>query len=166
MPGNLFLMNVRLNVYCILFILGLQFHLCAHQAQVLAPIGPYTGSPAGARILKVNHSGNISVVADNLPSSQTNPLQGSLVAGVGDISFIGNTLYGVLSGAGCSHGVPSVPNGIIKVYPNKKWDLIANLSEFQMNHPVMNPFPPDFEPDGTWYSTVNKFSGLVFYIGP
>lgn len=128
--------------------------------QVLPPIGPYTGSNTGARILKINKGGNITVVADNLPSSQTNASQGSLVSGVGDIAFIGNTLYGVLAGAGCSHGVPTIPNGVIKVLSNKKWNLIANLSAFQKNHPVANPFLPDFEPDGTWYSMFSAGNDL------
>jgi len=32
--------------------------------------------------------------------------------------------------------------------------LIADLSAFQQAHPVANPEPDDFEPDGTWYSMV------------
>jgi len=40
--------------------------------------------------------------------------------GVAYVAFINNTLYAVLAGGGCSHGVPSIPNGIIKVLPNKK----------------------------------------------
>jgi len=32
--------------------------------------------------------------------------------------------------------------------------LVANLSTFQKAHPVQNPEPEDFEPDGTWYSMV------------
>jgi hypothetical protein len=60
----------------------------------------------------------------------------------------------VLAGAGCSHGVPNVPNGVIRVFPNSSWSLRANLSRFLMNHPVANPDPADFEPDGTWYSMV------------
>ena len=32
--------------------------------------------------------------------------------------------------------------------------MIANLSAFQAAHPVANPDPEDFEPDGTWYSMI------------
>ncbi|HLK28410.1 MAG TPA: ScyD/ScyE family protein [Puia sp.] len=133
--------------------------------QVVPPIGPYTGSTTGARILKISKSGAITTVADNLPSSQTNPGQGSLVSGVGDIAFIGNTLYGVLAGAGCSHGVPTIPNGVVKVLPNKKWDLIADLSSFQKSNPVANPEPDDFEPDGTWYSMQSE-GGDLYAVEP
>ena len=35
------------------------------------------------------------------------------------------------------------------------WTLIANLSAFQAAHPVANPDPEDFEPDGTWYSMIS-----------
>jgi hypothetical protein len=77
-----------------------------------------------------------------------------LVSGVGDVAFIDNTLYAVLAGAGCSHGVTGIPNGIIKVRSNKTWKVVANLSEWQMGHPVAKPEGADFEPDGTWYGMV------------
>ncbi len=129
------------------------------------PVGPYMGSNNGSRISKINHNGVVTTVVANLPSSQTAPSQGSLVSGVGDISFVGNTLYAVLSGAGCSHGVSSIPNGVIKVAPNGTWSMIANLSAYQMSHPVANPEPDDFEPDGTWYSMINV-GGSLFAIEP
>ena len=37
------------------------------------------------------------------------------MSGVADVAFIGDTLYALLAGAGCSHGVLSIPNGIIRV---------------------------------------------------
>ena len=121
---------------------------------VVPAVGPYTGNVTGARISKISPHGFRTTVVDNLPSSQTNADSGSLIRGVADVAFIGNTLYAVLSGAGCSHGVPSVPNGVIRVNANSSWSLIANLSFFQKNHPVANPNPDDFEPDGTWYSMI------------
>jgi hypothetical protein len=91
----------------------------------------------------------VSTVVDALPSSQTGKAVGSLVNGVSSVAFIGRQLYALLSGAGCSHGVPTVPNGVIKVGRYGKWKLIANLSAFQRAHAVANPDPEDFEPDGT-----------------
>jgi hypothetical protein len=117
-------------------------------------VGPYTGSPIGGRISKIDSNGVRTTVVDTLPSSQTNPSQGSLVSGVADVAFIGDTLYAVLAGAGCSHGVPEVPNGIIQVNTDGTWSFIADLSAFQKANPVANPEPDDFEPDGTWYSMV------------
>ena len=127
---------------------------CCEQA---AGVGPYTGSVTGSRISRINAHGVVTTVVDNLPSSQTNPDTGSLVSGVGDIAFIGNTLYALLAGAGCSHGVPQVPampNGVIRVNANGTTDLIANLSAFVMAFPVAHPNADDFEPDGTWYSMI------------
>lgn len=129
--------------------------------QVLPPVGPSKGSPTGSRILKI-WNGQLITVADDLPSS-INALGD--IQGVGDIAFIGNTLYGVLAGAGCSHGVPGIPNGVIKVLPNKKWSLIADLSTYIQNHPVANPFPPDFEPDGTWYS-MQSLGNFLYAVEP
>jgi len=120
--------------------------------QVIAPIGPYTGSPVGARISRVDKHGIRTTVIDNLPSSQTSMDTGFLTSGVADIAFIDDTLYGVLAGAGCSHGVANIPNGVIRVNENGTWQLVADLSAYQQAHPVANPEIDDFEPDGTWYS--------------
>jgi hypothetical protein len=93
-------------------------------------------------------------VVNALPSSQTSAALGGLVSGVSSVAFIGHQLYALLAGAGCSHGVPDVPNGVIKVGHHGTWKLIANLSAFQAAHPVAHPDPADFEPDGTWYSMI------------
>ena len=134
-------------------------------AQVVSPVGPYTGSDDGSRISRVNLAGVRTTFVDHLPSDQTSPLQGSLVSGVADVAFIGNTLYALFAGAGCSHGVPSIPNGIIKVNHDKTWSMIANLSAFQMANPAQNIEPDDFEPDGTWYSMINV-GGTLYAVEP
>ncbi len=122
--------------------------------QVVAPVGPYKGGMTG-RISKIAPDGTRTTVVDSLPSDQTSPDQGSLVSGVADVAFVGNTLYALLAGAGCSHGVSSVPNGIIRVNSDGTWAMVANLSAYQQSHPVAQPEPDDFEPDGTWYSMIN-----------
>lgn len=124
--------------------------------QVVFPVGPYTGSLTGGRISKIDWTGHRTTVTDQLPSSQANEIIGGDVEGVADVEFVGNTLYALLAGAGCSHGVAGVPNGIVKVDPaNGSWTMIANLSDYLMANPVANPEPGDFEPDGTWYSMIN-----------
>ena len=132
--------------------------------QVLPDIGPYHGSTSGARIISIVN-GTVMTVADSLPSSQTQPAPAPLISGVGDIAFIGNDLYAVLAGAGCSHGVAGIPNGVVKVASDKTWDVIANLSEWQMNNPVAKPADADFEPDGTWYSIINH-DGNLYAVEP
>jgi len=127
--------------------------------QVNPPIGPYTANVTGARISRIDRHGFRTTVVDNLPSSQTSMDSGNLISGVGDIAFVGNKLYAVLSGAGCSHAVANVPNGVIRVNGNGSWSVVANLSEFQMTHPVVHPPVGDFEPDGTWYSMVAVRNG-------
>jgi len=117
--------------------------------------GPYTGSDTGARISMINHEGFRTTIVDKIPSSTTAPAVGSFVSGVADIAFVDNILYGLLSSAGCSHGVPDYPNGVFKVNKNKTWTLINDLSAFYKNNPVKNPNPHDFEADGTPYSMIN-----------
>lgn len=128
--------------------------------QVVAPIGPYTGSKTGARISKIDPAGTRTTVAENLPSSNINPEVGGWVSGVGDIAFVGDTLYAVLAGAGCSHGVADVPNAVLKINADGTSTQVADLSAFQKANPVKNPEPGDFEPDGTWYSLLAVGSDL------
>jgi hypothetical protein len=122
--------------------------------QVVPPVGPYTGGQIGGRISKIDTNGVRTTIVDDLPSSQTAPTLGSLVSGVADVAFIDDTLYAVLAGAGCSHGVRNVPNGVVRVNTDGTWSLIADLSAFQKANPVKNPESDDFEPDGTWYSMI------------
>jgi hypothetical protein len=121
--------------------------------QVVAPIGPYTGGFT-ARISKISPAGVRSTVVDHLPSSQTGPALGSLVSGVADVQFIDSTLYGLESGAGCSHGLIGTDNTIFRVNPDGTTTTVADLSAFLKANPVAKPDVDDFEPDGTWYGMV------------
>ena len=126
--------------------------------------GDYFGSTTGSRISRIDASGHVETFVDNLPSSEA----GGLASGVADVAFIGNTLYAVLAGAGCSHGVPSIPNGVIRINADRSWTMIANLSAFQQAHPVAHPtdaITGDFEPDGTWYSMI-ALRGALYAVEP
>jgi hypothetical protein len=103
----------------------------------------------------VNAAGTRTTITDNLPSSTASALIGGFISGVADVAFIGNSLYALLAGGGCSHGVPSVPNGIVKVSPGGSWTWVANLSDWSLSQPVAQPAAGDYEPDGTWYSMVS-----------
>ena len=123
-------------------------------AQVVAPVGPYSGGST-SRISRIGIAGARSTVVDNLPSSQTAPTQGSLISGVSDIAWVGSQMYALLSGAGCSHGVANTDNGVIAVNAAKgTWSMFADLSTFIASNPVANPEPDDFEPDGTFWNLV------------
>jgi hypothetical protein len=121
--------------------------------------GPYTGGYT-ARISKVDHHGNVSTVADHLPSSQTSPAFGDLVSGVADVAFFRGHLYALEAGAGCSHGLLGTSNGVIRIHADGSWKEIANLSAFVMANPTKNENPGDFEPDGTWYSMISAHGHL------
>jgi hypothetical protein len=122
--------------------------------QVVPPVGPYTGGLT-ARISKISPAGVRTTVIDQLPSAQTSPALGSDKEGVAAVAFIGDTLYTLLVGGGCSHGNANVPNGIYRVNRDQgTWTLVANLSQFVQTHPITNPDVDDFEPDGDWYGMV------------
>jgi hypothetical protein len=125
--------------------------------QVVPPIGPYTGGFT-ARISRINAStGTRTTVVDGLPSDQTSVGTGGLVSGVADVAFKGATLYALVSGGGCSHGLAGTANEVIRVgADDHSASRVANLSAFIKAHPVANPNPGDFEPDGTWFSLLSS----------
>ena len=131
--------------------------------------GEYFGSPTGSRISRIDANGNVTTFVDILPSSEV----AGLVSGVADVAFIGNTMYAIFAGAGCSHGVFSspgvpIPNGVIRINPDHSWTMIADLSTFLQTHPVAHPTDPitgDFEPDGTWYSMI-ALRGDLYAVEP
>jgi hypothetical protein len=79
--------------------------------QVPAPVGPYKGGRNG-RISRIDKSGKRTTVASGFASSVD--AFGDL-QGVADLSFIDGTLYALIAGGGCSHGVPNLPNAVVSV---------------------------------------------------
>jgi hypothetical protein len=138
--------------------------LCDQAAGPPAGPGPYTGDFT-ARISRVDRNGVVTTVADELPSSQTSAAFGNLISGVADVAFLHGRLYALLAGAGCSHGLAGTSNGVIRVDHDGGWTQIADLSAFQQDHPVANPEPDDFEPDGTWYGMVAA-DGVLYAVEP
>jgi hypothetical protein len=126
-------------------------------AQVVPPVGPYQNGPTG-RISRIDRNGNRVTVATGFPSGVNNFGD---VMGVADIAFHGDKMLALVAGGGCSHGSASVPAGIARVDKSGAWSVIADLSAWQAAHPVANPFRPDFEPDGSWYSMISSEGSLV-----
>ena len=121
--------------------------------------GDYFGSLTGSRISRIDSNGNVTTFVDNLPSSEASGLS----SGVADIAFIDDTIYAIFAGAGCSHGVPTIPNEVIRINRHGSPTAIADLSAFVQTHPVANPtdaITGDFEPDGTWYSMIAAHGDL------
>jgi len=141
--------------------------------QVVGPIGPYVNGNT-ARISKIDKAGNRTTVASGFPSAQSSDATKD-TSGVADVAFLGNALYAVLAGGGCSHG-SAIPNAVVKVnVKSGEWKILANLSSFVESHPAAYPDVADFEPDGIFYSlisyrdllyTVEPNHGQVFSISP
>ncbi len=129
--------------------------------QVIAPVGPYTGG-ATAQISKIQN-GTKSVVASGFPSAAN--AVGDIL-GVADLTFLDGELYALLAGGGCSHGNPTLPNGIVRVdLNNGSWRYITNLSlVLKQQPPAYNSFN-DYEPDGSPYSLVSE-NGDLFAVEP
>jgi hypothetical protein len=132
-------------------------------AQVPAPLGPRVGGNT-ARISMINASGNRTTVLDGLPATQTSMQTRSEVSGIADVAFVGNTLYALVAGGGCSHAHPEFPASVIRVDREKgTYQIVADLSAYQAANPVAQPDRKDFEPDGSWYSMVAR-DGTLFSI--
>jgi len=129
--------------------------------QVVAPVGPYTGG-SDAQITRISPAGVKSIVASGLPSS-INAL--GLVSGISSVEFVGNTLYALVDGAGCSHGHADLPNGVLRINSNGSWTPVANLSSWYQGHPTANEEPDDFEPDGTPFSML-ALGGDLYVVEP
>jgi hypothetical protein len=142
--------------------------------QVVAPIGPYLGGNT-ARISRIDRNGNRTTVASGLPSTIDSNVPPDFM-GVSDVAFLNGTLYGLVTGGGCSHGNASAPNAIVKIsLTDGSWKYIANLSQYVLANPTEYPDPDDFEPDGVFYGmiayqdrlyAVESNRGEVLSIGP
>jgi len=121
--------------------------------QVPAPVGPYHGGLT-ATVSRIAPDGTHTVVVSGLPSAQSSLPSGD-TDGASDVAFLGDNLYVLVAGGGCSHGNPGTPAGIVRANVRKgTWDYVVNLSEFIMEHPAAHPEPDDFEPDGTFFSMI------------
>ena len=129
--------------------------------QVVAPVGPYKGGTT-ARISKIE-DGKTTTVATGLASTVD---QMGDVIGIADVAFLGGDLFALVSGGGCSHGNPTLPNGVVRVNTkNGQWRYIDDLSLFVQEHPPAYNTYNDYEPDGVPYSMVAE-KGELFVVEP
>jgi hypothetical protein len=128
--------------------------------QATAPVGPYTNGPT-ARISRIGPDGRRGILAAGFPSAAN--AMGDVI-GVADVAFVGNQLYALVAGGGCSHGNRNIPAGVAEVSSSGDWHIVADLSAYLATHHVKNP-PADFEPDGTWYSMLHV-GGRLFAVEP
>jgi len=113
---------------------------------------PYSGGYT-ARISRVRPDGTRETVADNLPSS----LDGFGDAlGVTDIAWIGNKMYALIEGGGCTRGLPNDPTGVVRIHGDGSYTYVADITAFIRANPVANE-PEcgpagDCDPDGVPHS--------------
>lgn len=120
--------------------------------QVPPPVGPYTGGLT-ARVSKFDRHWNRTTVVSGLPS--TVDAMGHL-SGAAALVFMNDSLYVLIAGGGCSHGNPTLPDGVVAANPaNGNWHYVADLSSFMAANPVQYRNVDDFEPDGSQYSMIS-----------
>lgn len=119
--------------------------------------GPFQSGPT-SRITSFDLHGNRKIAVDNLPSSID--IFGETF-GAADVAFVGNTLYIVTNGSGCSQGVAWANNGIFRVNANHTLTQINDLSLWTHQHPVANPPCCDYDAEGVWW-TLTFHNGAFF----
>jgi hypothetical protein len=115
------------------------------------PPGPVTGG-FNARISKVSPTGQVTVMADRLPSSIG--ADGNTTYGIADVAFVRGELFAILQGGGCAHGHADIPLSLIKVQPDGTWRAVADLGNYIIQHPVKGPPTKDLDPVGTWNALI------------
>jgi hypothetical protein len=130
------------------------------RCEVYWPAGPATPGFTG-RISRVDNEGTVTAVAEGLASFAANNLIGGDRISVSGVAFRGNSLYTMMGGAGCSHGHPSEPNGLRRVFRDGTTVTISDLSNYlRSNVDSKPPTDADFEPDGVWYNLVRAFGAF------
>jgi hypothetical protein len=119
--------------------------------------GPYH-SGRSSRVSSFDMQGNRAIAVDNLPSSID--IFGETF-GAADVVFVGNTLYILTNGSGCSHGVSYANNGILRVNADGSLTQINDLSVWTQTHPVANPPCCDYDAEGVWW-TLTYNNGALF----
>jgi hypothetical protein len=91
----------------------------------------------------------------------------SEVLGTSDVAWIGNTLYALTEGGGCTRGLPDHPSGILRVDGNGSLEYVADITAFIRSHPVEAPplcgKTGDCEPDGVPHSMI-AVGGLLYVV--
>ncbi|HEY2472497.1 MAG TPA: ScyD/ScyE family protein [Terracidiphilus sp.] len=132
--------------------------------QVPTPVGPYHGGPT-ATVSRIASNGERTIVVSGLASGMTSLPSGD-THGAADVAFLGDNLYVLVAGGGCSHGNPDAPAGIVRADLRKgTWKYIADLSKYISDNPVANPNPADFEPDGSFFSMI-EHNGHLYAVEP
>ena len=125
--------------------------------------GPYMGGFT-ARISRILPDGTRETVADGLPSFHDGFGDG---LGVSDIGWIGNTMYALVEGGGCTRGLPNHPAGVVRIHPDGSYSYVADITAFIRAHPVANePVcgpEGDCEPDGVPHSMLIK-GGQIYVV--
>ena len=110
--------------------------------------GPFKSGPT-SRVSSFDMHGNRKVAVDGLPSSVD--IFGETF-GAADVAFVGNALYIVTNGSGCSQGVAYANNGIFRVNGDHTLTRINDLSLWTQRHPVANPPCCDYDAEGVWWT--------------
>lgn len=115
---------------------------------------PYKGGLTG-RVSRIHRDGRVETVARGIASVVDGTFE---ILGASDIDWIGNTLYVLTEGGGCTRGLPDHPSGILRVNRNGSLIYVADITAFIRANPVeVEPVcgpAGDCEPDGVPHSMV------------
>ena len=100
--------------------------------------------------------GRRTTVASGLPSAVDNLGDAH---GAADVVVRGRTVYALVTGGGCSRGLPDTPAGVWRLNRDRSWTVLADFSKFLSENPTAAPPDDDFEPDGGVYNMLRVGRG-------
>lgn len=120
------------------------------ELQIGPPYGPYVNGPT-ARVSRIDANGVRTTLVSGLPSGQ------SLIPdwqGVASVAFVGERLFALVQGGGCSYGEAEIPKSVIEIdRASGTWTVLADLGAFRRANPPAVA-DDDLEPEGVFYAMV------------
>ena len=94
--------------------------------------GPYVNGRS-ARVSRIDANGHHTVVVDGLPSGESKIPDWQ---GVAAVAFVGDRLFALVQGSGCSYGEPEIPKWVIEIdRATGTWKVLADLGAFRRANP-------------------------------
>lgn len=124
-----------------------------------AVIGPFGGGTTAA-VASIDDAGCPAALVTGLPSGLTATGE---VLGAEDVAYLDGDLYIGVDGGGPGHGNPDHPSGIYRVATDGSAELVADLSTWIRENPVV-AIPGDSDPDAGGYSIVAEPSSGTLWV--
>jgi len=133
--------------------------LSGSKGSAVGPDGAvYVTENVVGRISRIDpRTGAITTFASGLPPAIVVQSNGTVVGGVMDVAFIGNTAYALVTMVGSDVGGNSTV-GIYRIDGPRRFTVVADIGAYSSTHPPTSPF---FLPTGVQYAIESYRGGFL-----